>query len=81
MAKRAAAGLGLKAGKIATIDKLFGYSPAAEWNSKDPSPIALQHTLEPTGILLVPRARPTLLTPKEECRRRNRPLELIGALS
>ena len=39
VAKRAAAALGLKAAKIAMIDKLFGYSPAADWNSKDASPI------------------------------------------
>lgn len=39
LAKRAAAALGLKAAKIAMIDKLFGYSPAADWNSKDASPI------------------------------------------
>lgn len=39
VAKRAAAALGLKAAKIAMIDKLFGYSPAADWNSKDANPI------------------------------------------
>lgn len=39
LAKRAAAALGLKAAKIAMIDKLFGYSPATDWNSKDASPI------------------------------------------
>lgn len=39
VAKRAAAALGLKAAKIAMIDKLFGYSPAADWSSKDASPI------------------------------------------
>ncbi|OYR21661.1 helix-turn-helix domain-containing protein, partial [Brucella grignonensis] len=39
LAKRAAAALGLKAAKIAMIDKLFGYSPAADWTSKDSSPI------------------------------------------
>lgn len=39
LAKRAAAALGLKAAKIAMIDKLFGYSLAADWNSKDASPI------------------------------------------
>lgn len=39
VAKRAAAALGLKAAKIAMIDKLFGFSPAADWNSKDASPI------------------------------------------
>lgn len=39
VAKRAAAALGLKAAKIAMIDKLFGFSPAADWNSKDANPI------------------------------------------
>ncbi|KAB2684415.1 plasmid replication protein RepC [Brucella tritici] len=39
VAKRAAAALGLKAAKIAMIDKLFGYSPAADWNSRDANPI------------------------------------------
>lgn len=39
LAKRAAAALGLKAAKIAMIDKLFGYSPAADWTCKDASPI------------------------------------------
>ncbi|WP_457812520.1 plasmid replication protein RepC [Sinorhizobium meliloti] len=39
LAKRAAAALGLKAAKIAMIDKLFGYSPAADWNNKNASPI------------------------------------------
>ena len=39
MAKRAAAALGLKAAKIAMIDKLFGYSLVADWSSKDASPI------------------------------------------
>jgi len=39
LAKRAAAAMGLKAAKIAMIDKLFGYSPAGDWESKDASPI------------------------------------------
>lgn len=39
LAKRAAAAMGLKAAKIAMIDKLFGYSPAADWNHKSTSPI------------------------------------------
>lgn len=39
LAKRAAAALGLKAAKIAMIDKLFGYSPSADWNSKNANPI------------------------------------------
>jgi len=39
VAKRAAAALGLKAAKIAMIDKLFGYSLVADWSSKDTSPI------------------------------------------
>ena len=39
VAKRAAAALGLKAAKIAMIDKLFGYSPAVDWNNKGASPI------------------------------------------
>jgi replication initiation protein RepC len=39
LAKRAAAALGLKAAKIAMIDKLFGFSPASDWTSKDSSPI------------------------------------------
>lgn len=39
LAKRAAAAMGLKAAKIAMIDKLFGYSPARDWESKDANPI------------------------------------------
>lgn len=39
LAKRAAAAMGLKAAKIAMIDKLFGYSPAADWTRLDASPI------------------------------------------
>jgi replication initiation protein RepC len=39
VAKRAAAAVGLKAAKIAMIDKLFGYSPAADWTRMDASPI------------------------------------------
>ena len=39
LAKRAAAALGLKAAKIAMIDKLFGYSPATDWNNKNANPI------------------------------------------
>lgn len=39
LAKRAAAAMGLKAAKIAMIDKLFAYSPAGDWRSKHASPI------------------------------------------
>ena len=39
VSKRAAAAFGLKAVKIAMIDKLFGYSLAADWNSKGASPM------------------------------------------
>ncbi len=31
--------MGLKAAKIAMIDKLFGYSPASDWNSTGSNPI------------------------------------------
>ncbi|MCW8060570.1 plasmid replication protein RepC [Agrobacterium tumefaciens] len=39
LAKRAAAAMGLKAAKIAMIDKLFGYSPSGDWGSKVANPI------------------------------------------
>lgn len=39
IAKRAAAAMGLKAAKIAMIDKLFGFSPAGDWESPDCSPV------------------------------------------
>ncbi|MEO4002104.1 plasmid replication protein RepC [Mesorhizobium sp. CAU 1732] len=39
IAKRAAAAMGLKAAKIAMIDKLFGFSPTADWESLDANPV------------------------------------------
>ncbi|MES4992422.1 plasmid replication protein RepC [Phyllobacterium sp. 22229] len=39
LAKRAAAAMGLKAAKIAMIDKLFAYSPSADWDRKVANPI------------------------------------------
>lgn len=39
IAKRAAAAMGLKAAKIAMIDKLFGFSPAADWESLEANPV------------------------------------------